>query len=131
MRPYRVGMACGFCHVGPSPINPPKDPERPAWENLNSTVGAQYLWLDRIFNWGADESNVIFQLVHAYQPGTFDTSLVSSDNILNPRTMNAVYNLGDRLELARQFDPERLVGGQLDNKQFNDFPNTGSLRSLY
>jgi len=131
VRPYRVGMTCGFCHVGPSPINPPKDPEHPAWENLNSTVGAQYLWLDRIFIWGADESNTIFQLVHAYQPGTFDTSLVSSDNILNPRTMNAVYNLGDRLELARQFDPELLVGGQLDNKQFNDFPNTGSLRSLY
>jgi protein-S-isoprenylcysteine O-methyltransferase Ste14 len=131
VRPYRVGMACGFCHVGPSPINPPKDPEQPAWENLNSTVGAQYLWLDRVFVWGADDSNAIFQLVHAYQPGTFDTSLVSSDNILNPRTMNAVYNLGDRLELARQFDPELLVGGQLDNKQFNDFPNTGSLRSLY
>jgi protein-S-isoprenylcysteine O-methyltransferase Ste14 len=131
VRPYRVGMACGFCHVGPSPINPPKDPEHPAWENLNSTVGAQYLWLDRVFVWSADESNVVFQLVHAYQPGTFDTSLVSSDNILNPRTMNAVYNLGDRLELARQFDPELLVGGQLDNKQFNDFPNTGSLRSLY
>ena len=29
VRPYRVGMACAFCHIGPSPINPPRDPERP------------------------------------------------------------------------------------------------------
>ena len=26
VRPYRVGMSCGFCHVGPSPTNPPADP---------------------------------------------------------------------------------------------------------
>ena len=29
VRPYRVGMSCGFCHVGPNPLNPPADPERP------------------------------------------------------------------------------------------------------
>ena len=29
VRPYRVGMSCGFCHVGPSPVNPPADPEHP------------------------------------------------------------------------------------------------------
>ena len=27
--PYRVGMSCGFCHVGPSPVNPPADPAHP------------------------------------------------------------------------------------------------------
>jgi hypothetical protein len=51
VRPYRVGMACGFCHVGPSPIDPPADPEHPTWANLNSTVGAQYFWFDRVFVW--------------------------------------------------------------------------------
>ena len=29
VRPYRVGMSCAFCHVGPSPIAPPDDPENP------------------------------------------------------------------------------------------------------
>ena len=29
IRPYRVGMSCGFCHVGPSPVRPPDDPENP------------------------------------------------------------------------------------------------------
>ena len=33
----------------------------------------------------------MFQLVHTYRPGAMDTSLVSTDNINNPRTMNAVY----------------------------------------
>jgi hypothetical protein len=37
VRPYRVGMACGFCHVGPSPIHPPANPAHPQWADLNST----------------------------------------------------------------------------------------------
>ena len=36
------------------------------------------------------------QLVHTQRPGTLDTSLVSTDYINNPRTMNAIYNLGPR-----------------------------------
>ena len=35
-----------------------------------------------------------YQLLHTSRPGTLDTSLVSTDNINNPRTMNAVYHLG-------------------------------------
>jgi hypothetical protein len=58
VRPYRVGMSCGFCHVGPNPTNPPKDPENPKWENLNSNPGAQYFWIDRIFTWDADAVRV-------------------------------------------------------------------------
>ena len=38
-----------------------------------------------------DQSNFIFQLLHTYKPGTLDTSLVSTDSIINPRTMNAIY----------------------------------------
>ena len=34
IRPYRVGMSCGFCHVGPSPIDPPADPNNPTWSNF-------------------------------------------------------------------------------------------------
>lgn len=131
VRPYRVGMACGFCHIGPSPTNPPADPEHPAWSNLNSTVGAQYFWFDRVFVWNGDKSNYIFQLLHAYQPGTLDTSLVSTDSIVNPRTMNAIYNLGPRIMHALPFGRETLTGGQLDNKQFNDFVSSGPLTKLY
>ena len=131
VRPYRVGMACAFCHIGPSPINPPRDPERPDWENLNGTVGSQYFWFDRVFVWNNDPSNFIFQLLHTYRPGALDTSLVSSDSIVNPRTMNAIYALGPRLMQARPPARELLTGGQLDNKQFNDFVSSGPLTELY
>jgi hypothetical protein len=131
VRPYRIGMSCGFCHIGPSPTNPPTDPENPKWENLNSTVGSQYFWFDRVFVWSADQSNYTFQLLHAYKPGTLDTSLVSSDSIVNPRTMNAIYLLGPRLMHAKPFGRELLTGSQLDNKQFNDFVTSGPLTGLY
>ncbi len=131
VRPYRVGMACAFCHVGPSPTKPPPDPEHPAWANLNSTVGAQYFWFDRVFVWNGDKSNYIFQLLHTYKPGTLDTSLVSSDSIVNPRTMNAIYSLGSRISESHPFGRELLTGGQLDNKQFNDFMASGPLTELY
>jgi hypothetical protein len=42
VRPFRVSMSCGFCHVGPHPLFPPKDSEAPEWVNLSSTIGNQY-----------------------------------------------------------------------------------------
>ncbi|MGE7368928.1 hypothetical protein ACQKKX_07630 [Neorhizobium sp. NPDC001467] len=122
IRPYRVGMGCGFCHVGPDPVNPPVDPNNPKWDNLSSIVGAQFFWIDRIFSWSADQKNFIFQLVHTAKPGTLDTSLVSTDYINNPRTMNAVYMTKERLELGLRLGKEKLAGGGLENKQFKDFP---------
>lgn len=121
VKPYRVGMSCGFCHVGPNPSNPPTDPENPTWAQLNSNPGAQYFWIDRIFSWEADYSNFVFQLFHTSQPGALDTSLVSSDQINNPRTMNAVYNLPARLEISQKWGKEKLSGGEKNNKQFADY----------
>jgi hypothetical protein len=140
VRPYRVGMSCGFCHVGPSPLHPPADPEKPQFANLNSTVGAQYMWVDRLFVHSADQRNFMYQLVHTYRPGAMDTSLVSTDMINNPRTMNAIYNLDDRLGLnatnqlpggARFLGRERLKGGELNNKQFNSFVSEGPLTVFF
>jgi hypothetical protein len=131
VRPYRVGMSCGFCHVGPSPTSPPANPARPEWANLSSNVGAQYMWVDRLFVYDARPDNFMFQLVHTYRPGSMDTSLVSTDNINNPRTMNAIYNLGPRLEQARRWGREVLANGQLNNKQFNDFVTDGPLTQFF
>ena len=131
IRPYRVGMSCGFCHVGPNPVKPPADPEHPKWENLSSNVGAQYFWVDRVFMWDADSSNFAFQIFHTSRPGSLDTSFISTDNINNPRTMNAVYNLLPRLQHARSIGKESLAGGELDNKQFNDYAPSGPLLQLF
>lgn len=136
IRPYRVGMSCGFCHVGPSPVHPPADPENPTFANLSSSVGAQYMWVDRLFifnsNSAAGLQNFTYQDLHTWRPGTMDTSLVSTDNINNPRTMNAVYLFGPRLEVAKRIWHENLARGELNNKQFNDFvPADNPLADFY
>ena len=127
VRPYRIGMSCGFCHVGPNPIRPPADPEAPKWENLSSNVGAQYFWWDRIFNWMGDsnQASFFYQALHVSRPGTLDTSLVSTDSINNPRSMNAVYYLAPRMNVARKWGKEAIGGGERNNKQFNDFVSPG------
>jgi hypothetical protein len=131
IRPYRVGMSCGFCHVGPSPVKPPENPETPKWENLNSNPGAQYFWVDRILFWEKDEANFVYQLLHTSLPGTLDTSFISTDYINNPRTMNAVYSVGPRLGPALRWGQEKLAGGSLKNKQFQDFRQTAALAQFY
>jgi hypothetical protein len=131
VRPYRVGMSCGFCHVGPNPLKPPADPDNPKWENLSSGVGAQYFWIDRIFYWDGDKSNFVWQLFHTSRPGSLDTSFVSTDNINNPRTMNALYLVGERLAHALRWGKETLSGPQKDNKQLNDYISSGPLTRYY
>jgi hypothetical protein len=142
VRPYRVGMSCAFCHVGPSPIKPPEDPENPKWENLASNPGAQYYWVNRIFYWntrprGSDkapapnEGSFLYQLFHTNPPGTLDTSLVSTDYMNNPRTMNAVYSTLARLRISLVTGEERLAGGERNNKQFQDYPQTAALSQFW
>ena len=131
VRPYRVGMSCGFCHVGPSPVKPPDDSENPKWENLNSNPGTQYFWVDRILFWEKDESNYVYHLLQTSLPGTLDTSFISSDYINNPRTMNAIYSVGARLKAAERWGKAILSGGGLKNKQFQDHSNTAALSQYY
>jgi hypothetical protein len=131
VKPYRVGMSCAFCHVGPNPVMPPENPEHPEWKHLSSNVGAQYFWIDRIFSWEADETSFPYQLFHTSRPGALDTSLVSTDYINNPRTMNAVYALGPRLEQAKRWGQEKLSGDNLNNKQLNDYVAEGPLTKFF
>ncbi|MEJ8849818.1 hypothetical protein [Variovorax rhizosphaerae] len=135
VRPYRVGMSCGFCHLGPSPVKPPVDPDNPKWENLSSSVGAQYMRVDRLLVHDANKPegrrNFLYQLAHTFRPGAMDTSLVSTDGIHNPRTMNAVYDFPARMDMARRLGQEKLAHGERDNKQFNDFLDNGPLTEFY
>lgn len=133
VKPYRVGMSCGFCHVGPNPSNPPKDPENPEWSNLNSNPGAQYFWFDRVFAYEADKNSFAYQFLSTNRPGALDTSLISTDYMNNPRTMNAIYNLGPRMKNALRWGYEKLTGGELNNKQFNDYeiPPDSVLREFF
>lgn len=139
VRPYRVGMSCAFCHVGPNPSRPPSDFNNPHWENLTSNAGAQYFWVDRLFVWDykKNEDSFVYQLLHTSRPGTLDTSLISSDQINNPRTMNGVYDLPARVALAIKMNHrEMLADNEKLNSQFSFYPSKSvpdqsPLRSLY
>jgi hypothetical protein len=110
VRPYVVGMACAFCHVGPDPVRPPPDPEEPKWENLNDYIGAQYFRVSEVFGNGMGKDSFVWQLLNTNQPGTLDTSFIATDYLNNPGSMNAVFNFPQRLARAQD---EEVKGGSL------------------
>jgi hypothetical protein len=103
VRPYRVGMSCGFCHVAPHPLNPPANPEEPKWENLSSIIGNQYWRTRAIVGSLLTSDNFVYHVLDSQPPGTIDTSLVASDNINNANTINTIFELPERLRRAGAF----------------------------
>jgi mono/diheme cytochrome c family protein len=121
VRPFRVSMSCGFCHVGPHPLNPPSDPENPSWENLSSIIGDQYWSPPHAFGNLLRKENFLFHFLNSQPPGTIDTSLVSTDHMNNPNTINAVFDLPARLVRAQNNatelqSPENLLMGSVEDK---------------
>jgi mono/diheme cytochrome c family protein len=98
--PYKVGMACAFCHVGFNPLNPPKDPAEPKWENLSSVIGDQYLHEGMAFGLNLNEHSLIYQYLNIQEPGTSETSRFPMDYINNPTNINTILRLTDRLKVA-------------------------------
>lgn len=101
IRPYRVGMACSFCHVAPDPTHPPADPEHPEWRDLSSYVGNQYMKSGRVFGAALKQDSFVKQLLDSAPRGTLDTSFIATDHINNPRTMNSIYEVGARLSAGQ------------------------------
>lgn len=123
-RPYMVGMACSFCHVGPDPVNPPADPNEPEdWANLSDYVGQHYMKVYNVFGNELPSSNFIKQLLLTNPAGALDTSFISTDYINNPGTMNGVYNVAPpgRLAVAQ---PERISGGAKDLENLEYVPGS-------
>ncbi len=111
VRPYVVGMSCGFCHVSFNPLKPPADPETPEWSNLSSTIGNQYFNAGRIFGNGATAESYVYQLFHSWAAGTVDTSFIATDNLNNPGAINALYAIPARMSVAHE---EEIAGGALN-----------------
>ena len=111
VRPYRVGMSCGLCHVAPNPLKPPEDPENPRWENLVSALGNQYFREGRVFVFDSQPDSFFWQMLNAQPPGTSDTSRAATDQINNPGAITGIINLGARLAEGAE---ERMAGGALD-----------------
>ena len=113
-RPYMVGMACSFCHIGPDPVKPPADPNEPEdFGNLSDYVGQHYLKVWNVFGHELPSNNFIKQLLMTNPAGSLDTAFIATDYLNNPGTMNAVYNIPKpgRVAVAQR---EEVIGGAAD-----------------
>lgn len=108
IRPYRVGIACGACHISPYPNNPPADPENPGWENLASAIGNQYIREGKVFAPNVTKGGFFYEMLNAQPPGTSDTSRIATDHINNPNAINPIFLLAERERIAV---PEKVTGG--------------------
>ncbi|HJU06632.1 MAG TPA: hypothetical protein VJ692_15900 [Nitrospiraceae bacterium] len=100
--PFRIGMACGACHIAFDPLNPPKDPANPKRENLSGTVGNQYGRFSQILGSGMSPDTIEYQVFAHARPGTVDTSAVPTDQVNNPGTMNAIINIPRRPHFSEE-----------------------------
>jgi mono/diheme cytochrome c family protein len=117
--PYLLGMACGFCHMGFNPLNPPEDPENPRWENMAANLGNQFLKEGAVFfgdgkivyggenrGKGLGDDDILHQLGETQQPGTSETSRLSYDFINNPNAMNSIFFLENRPAFQETLNPQ-------------------------
>jgi hypothetical protein len=110
IRPYRVGVACGACHIAPNPSNPPADPENPRWENLASAIGNQYINEGKVFACNVEKGGFFYEMLAAQPRGTSDTSRIATDHINNPNAINPIFLLAERERIAVL---EKMAGGTL------------------
>jgi hypothetical protein len=88
--PFLIGTACGSCHIAFDPLNPPKDPANPGWENIKGAQGNQYSRISEILTSGMAGTTLEAQIFAHARPGTSDTSAIATDQVHNPGTMNAI-----------------------------------------
>ena len=94
--PYTIGISCGICHIAFNPLDPPKDPENPKWDNIVSALGNQYIKEGGLFGGSIPDTDFRKQVLESQPRGTSDTSRIATDHINNPNAINAIFNLADR-----------------------------------
>lgn len=100
--PFLIGTSCGSCHIAFDPLNPPKDPAHPKWENIKGAIGNQYLRISEMFASGMPHDSVEYQMFAHSRPGTSDTSAIPNDQVNNAGTINAIINLRQRPTFANE-----------------------------
>jgi hypothetical protein len=128
IRPFRVSMSCGFCHVAPHPLNPPADREHPEWANLSGIIGGQYWDPQPAFGNLLRRPNFLHHFLKSQAPGTVDTSLVSTDHINNTNIINAIFDVPTRLTRAMEKPTEEqskanLLLPSIEDPETSNNPN--------
>jgi len=129
IRPFRVSMSCGFCHVAPHPLFPPDDPENPKWENMSSILGNQYWKSQPVFANMTKPDNILYHYTRSQLAGTVDTSMVSTDHINNANSIISIFDAPARLERAARNEPEaQSREGMLQPSIEESMPSTNPRR---
>jgi hypothetical protein len=102
VRPYRVGVSCGSCHIAFHPTHPPADVNNPKWENLASAIGNQYIAEGKVFAPNVKDGGFFAEMLKAQPRGTSDTSRIATDHINNPNAINAIFELGARASTGHE-----------------------------
>jgi hypothetical protein len=108
VRPYRVGVSCGACHIAFNPAKPPEDAANPRWENLASAIGNQYIREGKVFAHNVKEGGLFWEMLKTQPPGTSDTSRIATDNINNPNAINPIFDLNSRISAEH----EEMISGE-------------------
>ncbi len=106
------GVSCASCHAGFDPLHPPRDPNEPKWKNIHPTIGNQYLDSGKIFSANLAPSDVRRLMFAAWPKGTVDTTLLFNDNIMNPGTISAFWNVPHRPVFDVGMSQPKVRGGQ-------------------
>ena len=106
------GATCASCHAGLDPLNPPADPNAPAWSNIHATIGNQYGKFGKIFAANLAPSDPRALLFAAWADGTVDTQLLFSDNIQNPGVVTAFWEWPHRPKFDVGRSEPQLRNGQ-------------------
>ncbi|MCB1938767.1 MAG: cytochrome c [Rhodocyclaceae bacterium] len=100
--PFLIGTSCGSCHISFDPLNPPRDPANPKWENIKGLLGNQYTRISEIMVSGMSTNTLEWQMFAHARPGTSDTSAIPNDQVNNPGTINALINIPQRPVFANE-----------------------------
>ncbi len=106
------GVACAACHAGFDPLNPPANPNDPSWDNIHATIGNQYVNFGAIFGANLAPTDVRALMFAAWPNGAVDTTLLFSDNIMNPGTVTAFWEHDDRHRFDVGLENPQLRNGQ-------------------
>jgi hypothetical protein len=103
VRPYRIGVSCGACHIAPNPINPPADRE-PQWRIWPppSAINHQR---GRVFACNVQKGGLFYEMIEAQPRGTSDTSRIATDH--QQRMPLTPSSLAERERIAAQ---EKMAG---------------------
>lgn len=91
--PYLPSLTCTICHVSAHPLNPPRNPNNPQWNELAFTIGNQYFKEGVFLGQDLPENEFARQVLFSQAAGTSDTSRVATDNIFNAGAINGIANL--------------------------------------